>query len=195
MLPHMERRRLIISNYDPTWPDRFRQMAASLRGRVKDDAVRIDHIGSTSVPGLAAKDVIDIQITVEQLDIADAWPDELLFGLVRRFGNLVDHVPPGASSDPADWDKRYWSNSLDLHVHVRANGRSNQRYALLFRDYLRADPLAAASYGALKRALASMAADDSDTYYKVKDPACDLILAGAEQWAAREGWSQAASDA
>jgi GrpB-like predicted nucleotidyltransferase (UPF0157 family) len=177
------------------WPDRFRQVAASLRAGVKDDALRIDHIGSTSVPGLVAKDVIDVQITVQELDVADVWPSELLPGLVRHMGNLVDHVPAGASSDPADWDKRYWSNLQDLHVHVRTDGRPNQRYPLLFRDYLRADPLAAASYGAVKRALVTVAPDDWGAYYEVKDPACDLIFAGAEQWAARVGWSPPPSDA
>lgn len=190
----MATRPLIISDYDSTWPDRFRQVATSLRTSVTGDALRIDHIGSTSVPGLAAKDVIDIQITVQKLEVAEAWPDELLPGLVRRVEILGDHVPAGASSDPADWDKRYWSNSGDLHVHLRADGRANQRYALLFRDYLRADPLAAGSYGAVKRALATVASDDWDTYYEVKDPACDLILAGAEHWAARAGWSPPPSD-
>jgi GrpB-like predicted nucleotidyltransferase (UPF0157 family) len=145
------------------------------------------------VPGLVAKDLIDVQVTVQALDVADAWSDELLPGLVRRSRNLVDHIPSG-SSDPADWEKRYWSNSRDLHVHVRAAGRLNQRYPLLFRDYLRADRLAAASYGAVKRALAAALPNDWETYYEVKDPACDLILAGAEQWAARTGWSPAPSD-
>ena len=191
----MAGRPLIISDYDPTWPDRFREVAASLRASLKGDALRIDHIGSTSVPGLLAKDLIDIQITVGALDVADAWPGELLPGLVRRVGNLVDHIPAGAPDSPADWDKRYWSNSQDLHVHVRAAGRPNQRYPLLFRDYLRADPLAAASYGAVKRALATVAPDDWETYYEVKDPACDLILAGAEQWATRVGWSPPPRDA
>lgn len=190
----MASRPLIISDYNPTWPDRFRQVAASLRTTVKGDALRIDHIGSTSVPGLVAKDLIDIQITVQELGVADVWPNELLPGLVR-VGNLVDHIPAGASSDPADWDKRYWSSSQGLHVHVRADGRPNQRYPLLFRDYLRADSLAASSYGAVKRALVTIAPDDPGAYYEVKDPACDLILAGAEQWAARVGWSPPPSDA
>ncbi len=159
------------------------------------EALRIDHVGSTSVPGLAAKDLIDIQITVQQLEVADVWPDEILPGLLRRVGNLADHTPAGASSDPADWDKRYWSNSRDVHVHVRPDGRPNQRYPLLFRDYLRADAVEAASYGAVKRALAAVAPDDWNAYYEVKDPVCDLILAGAEQWAARVGWSPPPSDA
>jgi GrpB-like predicted nucleotidyltransferase (UPF0157 family) len=85
---------------------------------------------------------------------------------------------------------------LAIHVHVRQDGRLNQRYALLFRDYLRADATAAAAYGLMKRALAEVAApDDWDTYYAVKDPACDLIMAGAEQWALRTAWTPGPSDA
>lgn len=190
----MAGRSIVISEYDPGWPERFRQIARSLRARVGSEALRIDHIGSTSVPGLAAKDLIDIQITVESLAVADSWPDELLPGLVRRHGNKVDHVPATASGDPADWDKHYWSNSEDLHVHVREDGRPNQRYPLLFRDFLRADPFAAGSYAALKRALAAAMPDDWDAYYNLKDPACDLIFAGAEQWAIRIGWTMSPSD-
>jgi GrpB-like predicted nucleotidyltransferase (UPF0157 family) len=191
----MASRPLIISEYDPTWPDRFRGIARSLRASAAGDALRIDHIGSTSVPGLAAKDLIDIQITVEQLQVADSWPDELLPGLLRRVGSMTDHIPAGAPSDRVDWEKQFWSNPRGVHVHVRANGRPNQRYPLLFRDYLRADALAAAAYGAVKRALAAAAPDDWDAYYEVKDPASDLALAGAEQWAARIGWSAPPSDA
>ncbi len=161
---------LTIAEYDPTWRVRFREIATSPRTTVEADALRIDHIGSTSAPGLVAKDLIDVQITVEELEVADAWPDELLPALARRVDTLTDHIPPGASNDSTDWTKRYWSNSRDLHVHVRAAGRPNQRYPLLFRDYLRAEPRAAA-YGAVKQALAAVAPDDWDTYYEVKDPA------------------------
>jgi GrpB-like predicted nucleotidyltransferase (UPF0157 family) len=80
-------------------------------------------------------------------------------------------------------------------VHVRQEGRLNQRYALLFRDYLRADPGAAGAYGQLKQALAEAAGRDWDTYYSVKDPACDLIMAAAEQWAVRVGWHPHECDA
>ncbi|MGH8974150.1 MAG: GrpB family protein [Acidimicrobiia bacterium] len=184
-------------DYDPGWPARFRETGTALRNRLGERALRMDHIGSTAVPGLAAKDVIDVQITVASLDAADAWPDELLPKLERRYrGTADDHVPPGADPDPRHWTKHYWSQRLALHVHVREDGRLNQRYALLFRDYLRADATAAAAYGLMKRALAEAAApDDWDTYYAIKDPACDLIIAGAEQWALRTGWRPGPSDA
>ena len=191
MAPTSER--LEISAYQSTWPARFREVAGLLRRLLGEDAVRIDHIGSTSVPGLAAKDVIDIQVTVADLAVSESWPDELLPGLVRR-PVTRDHVPPASSTGAADWEKRYWASPLRLHVHVRQHGRTNQRYALLFRDYLRHDPVASGSYESLKRALVATVGDDWDAYYAVKDPACDLIIAAAEQWAERVGWSPAPSD-
>ena len=90
----------------------------------------------------------------------------------------VDHLPLGLPSDAGEWAKLYWSNGSSIHLHVREQGRLNQRYPLLFRDYLRADPVAAGAYGLLKRALVDVALD-LDVYYAVKDPACDLIFAGA----------------
>lgn len=187
---------LRIVGHDERWAARFKDIGAALRERLGAQALRIDHIGSTAVPGLAAKDVIDVQVTVASLDAADAWPDELLPNLTRKYrGTAVDHVPPGAPADARHWTKHYWSERLSIHVHVREDGRLNQRYALLFRDYLRADATAAAAYGLMKRALAEVAGDDWDTYYAVKDPACDLIIAGAEQWALRTGWTPGPTDA
>jgi GrpB-like predicted nucleotidyltransferase (UPF0157 family) len=188
-------RPIVISPADPLWPQRFRTIGDALRARVGGDALRIDHIGSTAVPGLAAKDVIDVQITVAHLAVADDWPAELLPGLVRSSDTLTDHRPADAEGEDADWAKRYWSNSHDIHVHVRAAGAPNQRYPLLFRDYLRADPSAAASYGATKGALVGVTGGDRYDYYAVKDPVCDLIIAGAEQWALRTDWSPPPSDA
>src|SRR5207248_2227406 len=89
--------------YDAAWAGQFEAAAARLREAVGGEAIRIDHIGSTAVEGLAAKDVIDIQVTVDRLTTADRWPDELLPGLTRRRDIVEDHVPPGASGDPAEW--------------------------------------------------------------------------------------------
>lgn len=179
---------LIISDCDPIRPDRFRQLAVQLRVSVGVDALGVDHIGSTSLPGLVAKDVIDIQITVHELGVADGWPDELLPGLVRRVGKLADHIPAGASIDGADWDKRYWSNSKDLHVHVwgwggRISSTRSCSVTTSELTLLQPVPMGRSS----KRS--GPPPDDWGTYNAVKDPACDLILAGAEQWAARIGWS------
>jgi dephospho-CoA kinase len=71
-----------IVDYDPTWPGQFEELAAGLRQHLGDGALAIDHIGSTSVPGLAAKDVIDLQVTVA--DLAEA--DRLAPGFERAGG-------------------------------------------------------------------------------------------------------------
>jgi GrpB-like predicted nucleotidyltransferase (UPF0157 family) len=74
----------------------------------------------------------------------------------------TDHVPLGLPPDPDEWTKLHWSDGRSIHLHVREEGRLNQRYALLFRDYLRADQIAAGAYGLLKRALAELAAGDPE---------------------------------
>lgn len=191
---HEPERPIVVSPPDPLWSQRFRTIGDALRKRLGTDALRIDHIGSTAVPGLAAKDVIDVQVTVTDLDIADGWPTELLPGLVRSDDNRRDHRPAGADGPDAHWAKRYWSNAHDIHVHVRAVGAPNQRYPLLFRDYLRADPSAAAAYAAVKVALVDVTDGDRGGYYAVKDPVCDLIIAAAEHWALRSNWSPPPSD-
>ena len=80
------------------------------------------------------------------------------------------------------------------NTHVRIQGRANQRYALLFRDYLRAHPATAESYGELKRRLAQNLFDPR-MYAEVKDPAVDLIYLAAEEWATSISWKAGKSDA
>lgn len=188
-----------IAPYDPRWPEEFQQIAGTLRTALGARALRIDHIGSTSVPGLAAKDRIDVQVTVT--DFArfeiEIVPGVEGLGYAWMPGNRTDHRPPGATGPDTDWEKRYFrapAGQRPTNLHVRAAGRANQRYALLFRDYLRAHPASAAAYAELKRRLAQYF-DDTGTYADVKDPACDLIAQAAEAWAAQTGWRIAPSDA
>jgi GrpB-like predicted nucleotidyltransferase (UPF0157 family) len=81
-----------------------------------------------------------------------------------------------------------------INIHVRVAGRYNQRYPLLFRDYLRVHPATAQAYAALKRQLAEHLADP-ETYPDVKDPAVDLIYLAAENWATLTGWKPGPPDA
>ncbi|HZC07903.1 MAG TPA: GrpB family protein [Ktedonobacterales bacterium] len=187
-----------IRPYDARWPQEFRAIALPLREALGDLALRIDHIGSTSVPGLAAKDVIDLQVTVAALDVealsaALAPLGYTLYGLADH-----DHTPPGHDDDPPEeWRKLFFrapEGQRRRNLHVRQAGRANQRYALLFRDYLRADPLARGGYERVKQALARLHADDVDAYYDVKDPACDIIMAGAELWASATSYAPGPSD-
>lgn len=188
-----------IVAYDPAWPDEFATIASRLRNALGSLAARIDHIGSTSVPGLPAKDVIDVQISVAALDdLAAVAPALTPLGYQPRPENTGDHLPPGWTGDPDQWRKAYLGappGARPTNTHVRVDGYANQRYALLFRDYLRAHPRAAAAYAETKRRLAAQFANDRVTYTEVKDPVCDIIMAAAEDWAALTGWEPGPSGA
>jgi GrpB-like predicted nucleotidyltransferase (UPF0157 family) len=182
---------ILIEPYSDRWPAEFQELAARVRAVLGDRALRIDHIGSTAVPGLAAKPVIDVQVTVARL--GDAQP-LLEAGFEEKTG-FSDHRPPGAVGPDGDWEKRFFNPDTGrANVHVRVDGRPNQRYPLLFRDYLRAHPDAARAYEELKRGLARHL-HDTGTYADVKDPACDLIAIAAEAWAAAAQWVPGPSDA
>ena len=188
-----------ILPYQAHWIIEFQQLGITLRQALGPLALRIDHIGSTSVPGLGAKDIIDIQVTVAALT-----PEEPLTaafaaaGHPLRPGILEDHRPAGDLRPNADWQKRYCPElpgERRVHIHARTAGTANQRYALLFRDFLRSNLAASGSYDQIKRELARLHPDDADAYYAVKDPVCDLVMVAAETWAASVNWCPGASDA
>jgi GrpB-like predicted nucleotidyltransferase (UPF0157 family) len=180
--------------YSERWPSDFEEVRAVLAGAVGDLAARIDHIGSTSIPGMSAKDVIDVQITVRSLDDDG---DQV----ARRAGEIgferrpyfIDHFPPGWDGDEREWGKFVLAPPEEMrlcNVHVREAGRANQRYALLFRDYLRAHPHAVTAWIVMKQRLAELYPDDLSTYGLVKDAATDVLMLGAEEWASRTGWTR-----
>jgi GrpB-like predicted nucleotidyltransferase (UPF0157 family) len=184
--------RIVIEPYDDSWPREFAAVEKLLSAALGDVALRIDHIGSTSVPGLAAKDVIDVQVIVADLNdsrLAVAF-DQLGAGATAI---NTDHVPAGdRSSSPGAWEKRYFrapASWRPTHLHVRAAGRPNERYALLFRDYLRHSTATAAAYAHVKLALARLHPNDITAYYDIKDPVCDVVMDAAERWARDTGWS------
>ncbi|NQU68421.1 MAG: GrpB family protein [Candidatus Marinimicrobia bacterium] len=185
-----------IVPYKSDWPDEFQEIAFNLRKGMGELALRIDHIGSTSVPGLSAKDVIDIQISVKKLDT------QIITGMTslgyKQLKRVTrDHCPPGSPDKIEEWEKMLFlpsSGQRRTHIHIRKQGRANQRYALLFRDYLRQHPATAEAYAELKSRLAQHLADPA-MYPEVKDPAVDLIYLPAEQWAVDTLWRQGESDA
>lgn len=188
-----------IVPYQVQWATEFQQWGAALRQVLGPLALRIDHIGSTSIPGLGAKDIVDIQVTVAAL-----FPEEPLIaaflagGYQVRGGIQEDHRPVGDEGADAEWQKRYCrepEGMRRIHIHTRVAGAANQRYALLFRDFLRSNRSAAGSYERIKRELARLHPHDIEAYLAIKDPACDLILVAAESWAAATHWKPAPSDA
>jgi GrpB-like predicted nucleotidyltransferase (UPF0157 family) len=187
---------ITIVPYQMKWPTEFLSLGKNLRQILGDRALRIDHIGSTSVPGLAAKDVIDIQITVQSLEpkVERALTRA---GYHRLIAITMDHLPPESTSDPLEWSKWVFKPSIPqrpVNIHVRLAGHANQRYPLLFRDYLRSHSMVAEAYRRVKSALAMYHPDNLDAYYDIKDPVCDIIIGGAEEWARISHWEQGASD-
>ena len=181
---------IIINKYNPKWVEEFETIKSSLQEILGDLALRIDHIGSTSVSGLGAKDVIDVQITVKELD--DQIKQKLIDAGYKYWGTLAyDHVPQGENEDPKLWEKFFFNEpegQRRANIHIRVNGSPNQRYPLLFRDYLRAHPNSAKSIELIKREIAKRHADDVDAYYDIKDPVYDLIWDAALEWSRSTGW-------
>src|SRR3954453_23001878 len=135
------------------WAAEFEAIAAHLRTVLAATAVRIDHVGSTSVEGLAAKDVIDIQVTVAGESALQIACELLLRARYVVDTDGCDHIVPGEPDDPDLWRKGFASErpgERRSNIHLRIDGRPNQVYALLFRDYLREHPTTAEAYAQFK---------------------------------------------
>ncbi|HVI44313.1 MAG TPA: GrpB family protein [Chitinophaga sp.] len=172
-----------IVPYKSSWPAEFEALSRQLQTAIGPWALAIDHIGSTSVPGLSAKDVIDVQVTVNSLDA----PIELALnalGFERKSHILGDHRPPGRDDLTEEELEKHFYHKAErkVNLHIRVKGRFNQHYPLLCRDYLRTHPLAAKAYGVVKQQLAKYFPDNADAYYDIKDPVFDIIMEGAKAW-------------
>jgi GrpB-like predicted nucleotidyltransferase (UPF0157 family) len=185
----------IVVAYQDGWPQRAAELAAVLQERLGPLAERVEHIGSTSIPGMAAKNILDMQVSVADLGQAErAFAAPLAALGFQQLPYNRDHVPAGRDDDPDRWAKRYWrrrSPRGDVNLHVRRVGSPNERLALLFRDWFRAHPDAIAGYAAFKTELAALA-PDVDRYTDVKDPVVDVIITAAEDWATTTAWTSEA---
>lgn len=184
--------------YDDSWPSSANRLISRITRSLKgagmgEQAVSVEHIGSTSVPGLSAKDVIDLQIAVPRLPSADA-PEFVRaladLGFPRSEGNNQDTVHRWAP-DPTAWAKRFHGSADPgriAHVHVREHGSAGWESALLFRDWLVANPSECADYLDLKRVAARHEATILG-YSVAKEPWIDSALERARVWARHTGWS------
>jgi len=167
-----------LVDYDPAWPGRFEQMRTRLAAALGDTALRIDHVGSTAVPELVAKPVIDIQVSVPDVEDEEAFraPIEAQgFGLRWiDVGHRYFRPPPPLPRD--------------YQVHVCTIGSDWERRHLLFRDYLRGHAEAAAEYAALKRSLAAQHTRDRIGYNDAKGPFIEGVIHLTEEWARETGW-------
>ncbi len=162
---------------DPSWAGAFEVERRRLTGACPA-AVRVEHIGSTSVPGLAAKPTIDVLLVLPaRRDLTAAIPT--LEGLA------YEYVPESFAADPDHlFLHRIHGGKRSHHLHVvAASSPLTDRY-LLFRDYLRAQPEAAARYEAVKRDLAVRYPTQRDRYVDEKPAAVERLLAEADRWKA-----------
>ncbi len=162
---------VVVVPYDAAWPSRFRREARRLQAALLAAAPVIEHIGSTSVPGLAAKPVIDLLVGVRSLDAFASHVDRL-----AACG--YEYVPAYEATLP---ERRFFRRRLrgirTHHVHVvELNGPCWRRY-LAFRDRLRADAALASNYATLKSALAARFAADRDAYTDGKTGFVEAALA------------------
>src|SRR4029450_5212038 len=185
-------RPVVVTSYQPRWVDEFTQIARHIRDLVGRAAMRIDHIGSTAVPGLGGKDVIDIQITVSDLDEADGLTNPLRAAGFRQgatFEYDVFHKKPEADPELRKLFMREPEGERGTHLHIRELGRFNQRYALLFRDYLRSSENVRAEYELLKRRASQLFPESIDGYLFLKEPVLHIIYEAASLWEEKVRWS------
>lgn len=178
----------------PDWEGRGERVVAKLAAALASHpgVSEVSHIGSTSVPGLIAKDVIDTQVGVRSLDDADtmAFRDALRdAGYLLTPDNTADRPKPGTDLD--GWGKRFYGGcdpAEVVHVHVRERGSAGWRFALLFRDWLRSAPAEREAYATEKRRL--LAIDDTTAAYaEAKEPWFDEAYPRADAWADATGWA------
>jgi GrpB-like predicted nucleotidyltransferase (UPF0157 family) len=137
-----------IVPYDGGWPALFEAEATCLREAMGSTALRIEHVGSTSVPGLAAKPIIDIQVSVASLATPGAHAETL-----ARLG--YSQIPLGPFDLVYPFFQKPDAHPGTHHLHLCVLGSAEEHRHLLFRDYLRSHPQVAAEYVELKRSLAA----------------------------------------
>lgn len=166
---------IVIDAYDPAWPVRFREEAGRVGAALPAGLLlRLEHVGSTAVPGMAAKPVID------------------MMGLVRSLSDAREHAPTALEglgyafwADNPDRTRLFFVRGLPPaprrthHLHLTENAAVLERH-LLFRDRLRARPGTAAAYAALKRDLAARHAGDREAYTAAKAAFIDRVIKDAE---------------
>lgn len=159
-----------VVDYDPEWPAGFERWRQALQSALGMIAHRIEHVGSTSVPGLAAKPIIDVQVSVPDLAGEQAYlPAMDRVGLQLR-----------SRDDLHRYFRPFPGRPRDVHVHVCAVGSTWEHEHLRFRDYLRTHPRARDAYAQVKREAAVIWADDGLAYTDAKTEVILQILAAAD---------------
>ena len=159
---------VVVVDPDPAWPQLFATLRDTLAPVLADVASTIEHVGSTAVPGLPAKPVIDLDVVVASPALASA--------ALRRLETL-GYQPVGDLGVPGREACRRPHGSVPHHLYVCVQGAVPLRNPLTLRDHMRAHPEVAAAYGALKRRLARAFPNEIDGYIEGKTAFILEILA------------------
>ncbi|MDE8586257.1 dephospho-CoA kinase [Arthrobacter sp. NQ4] len=184
----------VLEPHRTEWAQEAARIAARLVAAAPDLILAVDHIGSTAVPGLPAKDVIDLQVTVPDLAVAATIAPLLAAAGFPAVRDVESDTPKPNAPNPAAWLKRFHANAdpcRAVNVHVRAAGSAGWRFALMFRDWLQNDPSALRLYAAHKADLAARHADSGTTgsYAEAKEPwFTDVAWPLMAAWAEATGW-------
>lgn len=162
----MPQRTIDIVEYDPAWPALFEREADRIRSVVADEVISIEHVGSTSIPGLAAKPIVDICPVVEDMETARAVShqlDQADWPLVRERG-----------TEPWIEHERIAQSGQEYNVHIRPRRSAIESY-LLLREYLRDHPEIRDEYARVKREAARQHPNDVGRYTEAKSEIIELI--------------------
>lgn len=174
-----------IAPYNPEWINMFTDIGLRLKDSLQELAIRIDHVGSTSVVGLEAKPIVDIQISV--LNYED----------VLSYKSKIESVGFVLREENPDRTKRYFrevSGSRRTHIHVRQSGSFSEQMTLLFRDYLRSHPEDCKRYADEKHRLMRIYKNERPKYVEGKGPIVWDIIRKAHIWSQEIGWAPDKTD-
>lgn len=156
-------RKYEIHTYDESWPEQFSREAENVKKIFNNDALAVEHIGSTAVPGMSAKPTIDILVVVESLDVVTKYADLIKASGYRDMG---EYVRP---------DSRFFikerkdSSDRLFNVHIFPKGHEHIEEMIRVRDYLRSHSEVVGEYNKLKLELVSKYPGDYGSYRKYKD--------------------------
>lgn len=162
-----EKPNIVIVDYDPKWPARFEHQRTRIADALGDAALRIEHIGSTAVPGLAAKPVVDLLVTVESPD-----DENTILPALEAAGYELRVREPG--------HRMFRTPARDVHVHIWPEADPEVERYIRFRDQLRRSADDRRAYEQLKRELSAKEWSDMNDYADAKGPLIEAILARSE---------------
>jgi GrpB-like predicted nucleotidyltransferase (UPF0157 family) len=171
IIGEVEKRAIVVADYDPSWPRRFGREEAKIRRALGPAALSVEHVGSTSVPGLAAKPIVDILVVVE-----DSGNEGSYLPALEEAGYVLRVREPGFEEH-----RMFRTPAKDVHVHVFSPGSREVERLLLLRDHLRRNEEDRALYADTKRELASRDWPSMQHYADAKTEVVEDILTRASR--------------